>query len=80
MQELIEKRRKPEVTKFKNAVLLSPLELDLIEPLLLERRSFDEPLNWHQLQRMDEKRLDDALNKDQLTFILFWNIGNLYYI
>ncbi|VDK87101.1 unnamed protein product [Litomosoides sigmodontis] len=76
-EELMAKRRKLEVTKFKSAISLSPLELDLIEPLILERRSFDEPLNWHQLQRIDESRLDDALNNDGLTFILFWNIDNM---
>uniref|UniRef100_A0A1I7VIG3 Thioredoxin domain-containing protein n=1 Tax=Loa loa TaxID=7209 RepID=A0A1I7VIG3_LOALO len=73
-EELVAKQRKTKVTKFKNTILCSPLEINLIEPLLLEQRSFDKQLNWHQLKRMDESALDDAISKDQLTFILFWNI------
>ncbi|KAL4003411.1 Thioredoxin-like domain family protein [Acanthocheilonema viteae] len=76
-EELMDKQRKSKVTKFKNTILRSPLELNLIEPLLLERRSFDKPLNWHQLQRMNKSTLDDAINNDQLTFILFWNADNI---
>lgn len=74
----MEKKHKSKVTRFKSTILRSPLELNLIEPLLLERRSFDGQLSWHQLQRMDEKKLDNAISNDQLTFVLFWNIGNLY--
>ncbi|VBB30111.1 unnamed protein product [Acanthocheilonema viteae] len=76
-EELMDKQRKSKVTKFKNTILRSPLELNLIEPLLLERRSFDKPLNWHQLQRMNKSTLGDAINNDQLTFILFWNADNI---
>ncbi|EJW84488.1 hypothetical protein WUBG_04602 [Wuchereria bancrofti] len=76
-EELVEKQRKSKVTKFKNPILRSPLELNLIEPLILERRSFDEQLNWHQLKRLNESALDDAINKDRLTFILFLNIENI---
>lgn len=76
-EELVEKQHKSKVTKFKNPILRSPLELNLIEPLILERRSFDEQLNWHQLKRLNENALDDAISKDRLTFILFWNIENI---
>ncbi|KAM3723011.1 Uncharacterized protein ACO02O_06301 [Dirofilaria immitis] len=76
-EELIEKRRKSKATKFKNIILRSPLELNLIDPLLLEQRSFEELLNWHQLQHMNESTLDAAINEDQLTFVLFWNIENI---
>uniref|UniRef100_A0A8R1TY87 Uncharacterized protein n=1 Tax=Onchocerca volvulus TaxID=6282 RepID=A0A8R1TY87_ONCVO len=76
-KELLEKKRKSKVTKFKNTILRSPLELNLIEPILLEGRSFEKPLNWHQLKRMNESMLDAAINEDQLAFILFWNIENI---
>uniref|UniRef100_A0A0R3RZ18 TIR domain-containing protein n=1 Tax=Elaeophora elaphi TaxID=1147741 RepID=A0A0R3RZ18_9BILA len=76
-KELMEKQRKSKVTNFKRAILRSPLELNLIEPLLLEQRTFDEPLNWHQLQRMDGRTLDEAINTDHLAFILFWNFENI---
>ncbi|CAG9531771.1 unnamed protein product [Cercopithifilaria johnstoni] len=76
-EELVAKQRKSKVMKFKNTIVRSPLELNLIEPLLLERRSFEKPLHWHQLQHMNESTLYDSISSDQLTFILFWNIENI---
>lgn len=69
------KQHKPKFGKFKIPISRSPLELNFIEPLLLQQRSFEMELNWNELKAMDEKSLDDAINMDQLTFILFWNNG-----
>uniref|UniRef100_A0A915Q7T7 Uncharacterized protein n=1 Tax=Setaria digitata TaxID=48799 RepID=A0A915Q7T7_9BILA len=74
-KEMIEKQHdKSKITKFKSKISRSPLELNLIEPILLEQRSFEESINWHQLRRMNETTLDAAINENRLTFVLFWKI------
>uniref|UniRef100_F1L2A2 Uncharacterized protein n=1 Tax=Ascaris suum TaxID=6253 RepID=F1L2A2_ASCSU len=54
----------------------SPLETNLIEMSLLEFRSFVEKENWRKLDEYDEATLNAAMNRQQLSFILFWTNVN----
>uniref|UniRef100_A0A915AXU4 Peptidase S1 domain-containing protein n=1 Tax=Parascaris univalens TaxID=6257 RepID=A0A915AXU4_PARUN len=54
----------------------SPLETNLIEMSLLEFRSFAEKENWRKLDEFDETTLNTAMNRQQLSFILFWTNVN----
>ncbi|VDN06877.1 unnamed protein product [Thelazia callipaeda] len=72
-EELIRKRRKPLKAKYKYIISLSPFELNLIESFLLEKRTFDKSLSWNQLEHMNATILNNAMNEDKLTFVLFWN-------
>lgn len=65
-------------TKTKRTIISrSPLETNLIEMSLLEFRSFVEKENWRKLDEYDEATLNAAMNRQQLSFILFWTNGML---
>uniref|UniRef100_A0A183E7T6 DUF3488 domain-containing protein n=1 Tax=Gongylonema pulchrum TaxID=637853 RepID=A0A183E7T6_9BILA len=74
LQELAEKRRKPETVKsYKTVISRSPFELDLVEPILLENYSFKNTQDWHQLQSLNADTLHSAIKENKITFVYFWN-------